>query len=264
MDHKTIPLDWFVCPVTKEILKRKNDVLYSSFGEFKKNKEYGFYDFIPYGLEDLKNKKWKEWNKLQENAQKSYVADPYNNLSIGERKDSLEFMHFCNFRRNVLDVGCGPQANPTHIAYSTNRDIFFTGIDPLVGEQPRSFAFVSGLGEYLPFRDTLFHQVLFVTALDHFIDPLIPLMEAKRVVRADGEICVWIGEKSKKAPKPAKNNEWYEKLEIPEGAEDPFHFRRLSAADFEMYVKQIGLKVREKKVLLADRYGKNLFYKLVK
>ncbi len=116
MSHETIPLDWFVCPVTKEVLSKKNEVLYSSFGEFRKNNEYGFYDFIPYDLNELNDKKWQLWNKLQKNARKSYEADPYNNLSIGKRKDGLEFMHFCNFKGKILDVGCGPQANPTHIA----------------------------------------------------------------------------------------------------------------------------------------------------
>ncbi len=133
----------------------------------------------------------------------------------------------------------------------------------MIGEQPRSFAFVLGLGEYLPFCDRLFNQVLLVTALDHFIDPLVPLREAKRVLRADGEICVWIGEKSKKSPVPQKSNEWYEELETPEGAEDPFHFKRFSAAEFETYVEKSGLKVKKKKVLRLDQFGRNLFYKLV-
>lgn len=264
MKSNPIPPHWFVCPVTKERLKRRKGTLYSSFGEFKKNKKYGFYDFIPYGLDRLKNDKWQIWEKLQENGLISYENDPYSNLVIGEREDALEFMRFCDLRGNVLDVGCGPQATPTHIAYCNKKDVFFVGIDPLEGKQPRSFAFVLGLGEYLPFRDELFDQVLIVTSLDHFIDPIVPLREARRVLRGDGEIYVWIGEKEKDAPVPAKSEEWYESLNVPEGAEDPFHFKRVSGLEFESYAEKSELEICKSKVYSINKYRKNLFYQLIK
>ena len=264
MEDKKIPLDWLVCPVTKEALKQKNDTLYSSFGEFKKNSEYGFYDFVPYELDELRSERWQIWDRLQVSGLISYEKDPCNNLVVGERKDALEFMRFCDFRGNILDVGCGPQATPTHMAYCSKKDVFFVGIDPLVGDQPRSFAFVLGLGEYLPFRDELFHQVLLVTSLDHFIDPIVPLKEARRVLRNDGEICVWIGEKDKDAPKRSESHEWYKALEIPEGAEDQFHFKRIAGFEFESYSKKSNLKLHKKEVHIIDNHRRNLFYQLVK
>ena len=42
-----IPLDWFICPVTKKKLLQRKNILCSSFGCFKKNTKYGFWNFIP-------------------------------------------------------------------------------------------------------------------------------------------------------------------------------------------------------------------------
>jgi SAM-dependent methyltransferase len=262
MKTENIPLAWFVCPVKKETLHKKGKRLYSSFGVYKRNETHGFYDFIPYELAELKNIQWKIWQVLQDNGEVSYGADPYNNLAYGEREDALAFMDFCRYRGHILDVGCGPQKDPTYMAYYEKKDVSFIGIDPLIGIQPKNFNFALGLGEYLPFRDRLFDQVLFATSLDHLVDPKLSLREAIRVIKDDGEICIWIGEKSKDAPKPKQSHAWYEKLQIPEGAEDPFHFKRLSGDDLDSFFRECKLKIKDKEVLAKGVYRKNLFYKL--
>jgi SAM-dependent methyltransferase len=178
------------------------------------------------------------------------------------RPDFLQFAKFCGFRGNVLDVGVGPQRCPTHIEHSHGVDAIFVGIDPLVGSQPRCFGFVRGLGEFLPFRCGVFDQVLFVTSLDHFIDPRPALLEAARVISPDGEICIWLGEKDKAAPKPAKTHAWYENLKVPEGAEDRFHFKRFSTQEFEGYLKELGLATAQREVREIDSWRRNLFYKV--
>ncbi|MBA3664216.1 MAG: class I SAM-dependent methyltransferase [Bacteroidetes bacterium] len=254
--------DWLICPVTKEKLIEKDGDLISS--KYRYSNSGGFWNFIPSSLEELNAPIWKVWNQLQDNGVSSYKHSPTNNLGVGPRKDFMQFAEFCNFTGMVLDVGVGPQKAPTHIEFNTKAGVTFVGLDPLAGEQPRDFTFVQGLGEYLPFKDQLFDQVLFVTSLDHFIDPVIALQEAKRVVKNNGSVCVWLGEKDKNAPRPSVSPEWYKALQIPEGAEDPFHYRRFSVDDFKTFLPNAGLKISEEKIHIVDEWRKNCFYRLVK
>lgn len=259
-----IPIDWFVCPVTKEELIIREDGLYSSHGRFQKNDKYGFWNFMPKDLEDLKGPGWQIWRKLQSNGKIAYKFDPNHNLGVGLRKDFLQFAEFCNFIGDVLDIGVGPQKSPTHMECCSKQNVFFVGVDPLIGRQPRSFAFVQALGEYLPFRNQLFDQVLFVTSLDHFIDPRIPLGEAKRVLKDNGVICMFLGQKDKNSPPPDRSPKWYRKLRIPQGAVDPFHFWRFTSKEFEDYVTEVGLRTEEIAVHRVDDWRKNYFYRLTK
>jgi len=256
-----IPLDWFVCPVTKERLVYKDDRLISSFGAFPRIADYGYWDFIPYGLRDLNRPEWRAWEILQKNAMVPYTLHPERNLGVGKRKDFLDFAAFAGFSGVVLDVGVGPQKIPTHMEYCSRDDVFFVGIDPLAGEQPREFAFVQGLAEFLPFRDRLFDQVLFVTTLDHFVDPRPALKDAKRVVKKGGFISVWIGEKDRNAPQGA-SADWYEKLIVPDGADDPFHYKRLTAHDFLEHLADTGLMVAERETITIDPWRQNHFFRL--
>ncbi len=220
-----------VClPSHKEPLSRRGARLCSSFDCFASDPEYGFWDFTPTKLEELRSPEWKHGSSSRLNGMVSYQQDPEHNLGVGERNDFQQFADFCRFRGAILDIGVGPQRIPSHFECAARSDVFFAGIDPLRGDQPREFAFVQGLGEYLPFREGFFDQVLFVTSLDHFIDPRRPLSEARRVVKPEGDVCIWIGEKDKGAPKPVKTHEWYEKLNVPVGAEDRFHYRRFGKA----------------------------------
>ncbi len=263
-DLKEIPLDWLVCPETKETFIVKDENLISSGGEYKKDSKNRFWNFIPQELKIFDSKTWESWNILQNNGVIPYDLEPEKNLGVGPRKDFLQFADFCNFNGLVLDIGVGPQKSPTHIQYNTKTDVTFIGIDPLEGHQPKDFAFVQGLGEYLPFKNNLFDQVLFVTSLDHFIDPIIALKEARRVLKDTGSICVWLGEKDKNTPKPTTSPEWYKALQIPEGAEDPFHYRRFSVNEFKEFLPIAELKISEEQIIVVDEWRKNCFYRLVK
>jgi SAM-dependent methyltransferase len=255
-------LDWLVCPVTHEKLSANQKELNSS--KFKYTQEAGYWNFIPGNLQELNSPLWKIWNQLQDNGVASYKNSPTNNLGVGPRKDFMQFADFCDFKGLVLDVGVGPQKAPTHIEYNTKPNVKFIGLDPLAGSQPRDFTFVQGLGEYLPFKNELFDQVLFVTSLDHFMDPVVALKEAKRVVKKEGRIFVWLGEKDKNAPKPTVSPEWYKALQIPEGAEDPFHYRRFSVAEFKTFLEKASLKITREEVHIVDEWRKNCFFELSK
>lgn len=255
-----IPLEWIVDPITKEKPLFIENIAHCTSGKYKKDAIGRYWCFMPEALEELNSPLWTTWKELQRNGEMSYFKDPEHNLGIGPRQDFFDFADFCNFNGYILDVGCGPQKNPTHMKYCNNENAFFVGIDPLVGEQPREFTFIQGLGEYLPLRDNIFDQVLFVTTLDHFIDPKLPLVEARRVLKDGGNIFVWLGEKEKNAPKPSEKPDWYKKLKIPEGAEDQFHYKKICDTDFIQNVKDVGLKINVQKTIEIDEFRRNKFY----
>jgi len=259
-----IPVSWFVCPETKSPLIPRGDDLGSASGIYQKDRQWGFWNFIPSELKIFNKTRWDAWNTLQKNATIPYTEYAEQNLGVGPREDFLLFAEFCGFRGNVLDIGVGPQKCPTHIQYSNTPDVFFVGIDTLVGQQPRDFAFAQALGEYLPFNLEIFDQVLFVTSLDHFIEPIVAMREARRVLKPAGDMIIWLGEKDKNAPKHAKSPDWYRSLEIPEGAEDPFHFKRISISEFKQLACAAEMNIVDEAIHPVDEWRKNCFYRLKK
>lgn len=203
---------------------------------------------------------WQAWDRVQANGLTGYTADPDRNLSIGHRSDCEAFRTFCACRGLVLDVGCGPQAWPAYFVRSDAAT--YVGIDPFADLGPAEFLKFTGLGEFLPFSTDTFDHVLFATSLDHFVDPASPLGEAVRVLKRDGEIDVWLGEKDAAAPKMAHSMPWYERLEQPELAEDVFHIRRMSDAEFRSLAAALDLVVLDHERCQVDRYRTNHFYRL--
>ena len=162
---------------------------------------------------------WETWEQLQSNGLASYEADPESNLGVGERQDCISFSRFAELRGLVLAVGCGPQAWPSYLEVH-ERGTRFVGVDPLEGEREASYTQLRALAEHLPFADGSFDRVLFATTLDHFVDPVAALLEAKRVLGPDGRIAVWLGHKRPDAPALESSPEWYRRLEVPDGADD--------------------------------------------
>lgn len=259
-----IPSDWFCCPMTKEPLTLKNGVLHSAENTYKQNKKYGYWDFFPHKSDLLKTDVGKTWELLQKNGLVSYESSPSENLGVGKRQDFLDFAEFSDFHGYILDVGVGPQMVPTHIEYCQNKDASFVGIDPLIGDQPRNFPFILGLAEFLPFVNKRFDQVLFVTSLDHFIDIDLAFIEAKRVLKDEGELCIWFGVKKENSPRKGKSHTWYEELDVPDGAIDRFHFIHLDEKTFLDYVDDHNFRIIDSSSLPVDEWRKNCFYKLGK
>jgi SAM-dependent methyltransferase len=204
---------------------------------------------------------WEAWDQVQANGLVSYTQDPTRNLAVGPRADCQAFGRFCALRGRVLDVGCGPQAWPAYFD-EAEPDTLFVGVDPLVGDEPARYWKLEALGEFLPFGAGVFDRVLFSTSLDHFVDAAAPLAEAARVCAADGAICVWLGEKSPAAPKPAVSPAWYASLRRPELSDDVFHIKRLRRDEFEAIRRRVGLTVVAEQVQRVDDWRTNYFLRL--
>jgi SAM-dependent methyltransferase len=217
-------------------------------------------DFTPANWKSSLNR-WGTWEKLQANGMASYTQAPEQNLGVGRRADCLAFSRFCDLRGLVLDIGCGPQAWPAYFA-EYHPDTRFIGIDPLLPLQSVNYPRVCGLGEYLPFQNGVFDRTLFATSLDHMLDPVAVLKEARRVTKPEGHVILWSGEKKSGAPRPKVSPSWYRELQVPEGAEDPFHFRRFPEDEVQEYIGQAALSIVEHQAMPIDDWRTNHFYRL--
>jgi SAM-dependent methyltransferase len=216
------------------------------------------WDFIPPTHYRDRSAEWQAWDILQANGMASYRHDPEHNLGVGSRPDCLAFSRFCRFDGMVLDVGAGPQSWPTYFSYHAEGTIF-VGVDPLAGGSKAEYASFRALGEHLPFRTASFDHVVFATSLDHFVDPRMALQEAARVCRPSGSIEIWIGEKNADAPRPAVSPAWYQALQRPDGADDVFHWKRLTAGDVRPMLDELDLTITEAETHQIDAYRTHYF-----
>jgi SAM-dependent methyltransferase len=211
--------------------------------------------------------RWALWEQLQANGARAYDALPDASLSIGRRTDVRLFGAFAELEGRVLDVGCGPQELPS---YGAAADIDFVGIDPLRGVRTRSFTFVRGLGEYLPFADGSFDRVLFATSLDHLLDPARGVREAARVLAPGGRVVIWtadivvpslvqramavVGERLPNTRR-LRALERAKHPPAPAGAVDAYHFEHPSLDQIRGWLDAAGLRVVDEARLTLPTIG---------
>lgn len=259
----------FVCPVCHGVLENRGSsglVCTSCQREFPDRG--GAFDFTPNPPPDADvSARWSLWEQLQHNFVVAADEIPEHSLSLGDRADARAFAEFADLRGNVLDIGCGPQREPS---YAVGADGQFVGIDPVRGEPERSFNFLQGLGEYLPFPGGVFDRVLFATSLDHVLSPVRALSEARRVLVSGGSVNIWFGLADDHEPGPISRRlgraarhpvttvttlargrlrpsapppAYQRELTIPEGATDLFHVVHLTYPLVSGWLAQAGLTV---------------------
>jgi ubiquinone/menaquinone biosynthesis C-methylase UbiE len=97
------------------------------------------------------------------------------------------------YPRRVLEVGCGTGhwlsvlSVAGHEAYGADRSTAMLARARQVRPDAR---LVLAAGESLPFQSEAFDRVLIVNALHHFKDPFRALNEARRVLRASGQLMI--------------------------------------------------------------------------
>ncbi|HEX5257885.1 MAG TPA: class I SAM-dependent methyltransferase [Sphingomicrobium sp.] len=133
-----------------------------------------------------------------------------------------DFLQTC--RGTLLDVGCD---DPALSAALLSPEVSYVGLDPFCA---RAEPFrVIGVGEFLPFADASFDNVLFNTSLDHIMDWHLAVDEAVRVLRPGGRLVIL-------------SYVWTERADLLNDTVHFHHFR-----DYEVLGKigEVGLKVEE-------------------
>jgi len=136
---------------------------------------------------------YTEWFKLLEPNLVSYTDNPEAGISVEENAGARLFRDFVApyALGTVLDVGCGIASMPAYLADFEKELV--AGSDPLSPELKRDFNFYHGLAEKLPWQDNSFDNVVIGTSMDHFLDPYKALDEAKRVMKPNGFLLLWMG-----------------------------------------------------------------------
>ncbi|MBI4754383.1 MAG: methyltransferase domain-containing protein [Betaproteobacteria bacterium] len=178
---------------------------------------------------------WALFDRCLNQGTESYEALPPGSCSTEAHPQALLFRAFLRpyLRGHVLDVGCGPQPVPYYLQdYPTER---ICGIDPISRAEDHPFQFVPGVGEYLPWDDSVFDLVVSGTTLDHYSLLDRGLESAFRVLRPGGHFVAWITE-FKDAP---EYDPYTVSMEAPYDAEHLFHIDR---AWFLPLMRRIGFR----------------------
>lgn len=199
-------LNILACPICKgyplelEIWAQKDNVIIK--GEINCpscGRKYFVNDGIPCMLPDKLEKQelksnFRKWSKKQSAFLKWLNVwesiDPSNRLKIETNERLQRFFKLYQPKGSILDIGSG---RGEIRQYLIENDYF--GVDPenfildgLVKEI--DFPFVQSFGEYLPFRDGVFDNILILAVLDHVINPTLVLEESFRVLKKSGHIFI--------------------------------------------------------------------------
>jgi ubiquinone/menaquinone biosynthesis C-methylase UbiE len=195
--------------------------------------------FRMYGRKYLLNK------VLNNNGFISYSLFPEGNVSVPDRQDVIRFRKFIQSEvraGSILDIGCGPLPLAGYLRFADESAYSFIGLDPIDGTSHEGYRIV-GASELIPLRDRSVDAAVFGTSLDHVCDLKRSIREARRVVKDDGRILVWMGDSSQPLRRrirawlgdmraslrlgyPVRRYKVYRNfmvLEVPRGAIDPFH-----------------------------------------
>lgn len=173
-------------------------------------------------------------------------AEPFLQRHVQGHEDLLKLMADCaglHREDTVLDVACGPGIVSRLFAARVRH---VTGLDmvPAMLERAQRLQAERGLGNIewklgdsasLPFADGVFNSVVTRFSFHHFLEPLVVLLEMRRVCRPGGTILV--ADVTPDAATQAKFNEW-------EILRDPSHTRALTAEEFRMLGESAGLELR--------------------
>jgi len=145
---------------------------------------------------------WKLWKKRLKQFDRR--ATGWTEEDAQERIPTMEglFQHFHPFKGSLLDIGCGdgevrsflgdveywgidPEDWITSPKHTFNKESLFPGIQ-------KPFPLFLGVGEYLPFKDQVFDNILIFSSFDHVQSPREVLRESFRVLKRGGSLVVML------------------------------------------------------------------------
>ncbi|TET64336.1 MAG: methyltransferase domain-containing protein [Candidatus Stahlbacteria bacterium] len=211
-------LDRLACPECKNLsIELKSSAIENNKiikGEIvcpRCHRQYPINDGIPNMLPDeLRLKKipkesiWREWGKRlgsYRHRMKGWTEE--NSRSIIPVYEE-SFSYFYPIRGSALEIGCGNGV----VRHFLNRDVEYWGTDPdkdwilhplfsytrnIFPCLNEPFLFIQGVGEYLPFKDESFDNVIITATLDHVNSPAQVFEESYRVLKDKGQMLLSVG-----------------------------------------------------------------------
>ena len=142
-------------------------------------------------LKKYRPKLYPVWKKLFAAAKKSYIEAPNFNCSTWTSREARAFRAYVKlfYKGQVLDIGCGPYANPIYLQGLPVDQL--TAIEPLDLVAEPNFPVFKGLNEFIPFKNKSFDTIINATSLDHVIDVERALEETARVLTKNGHFIIW-------------------------------------------------------------------------
>lgn len=210
-------LDRIVCPICKNSLRETKPTftqydwiiegeLVCSHCQRRYSISEGIVNTLPDELrlqKNLKEGNWGEWRKrldlFRQRMKDWQEEDSRRTIPVYEEL----FHRFCSIKGSTLEIGCGNGA----VRHFFDRDIEYWGIDPdkewilhplhLFAENifpclKEDFPFIQGVGEYLPFKDESFDNVIIIAVLDHTNSPFQVFEESFRVLKDKGQILLLV------------------------------------------------------------------------
>ena len=158
------------------------------------NREYPVIDNIPNmmpGNEVKLDPAWRKWEALLGKWIKAFSSQTGPELS--EERDPVAGYIAGIIASSevplILDIGCGTTAWTPYME-ACGEEVSWIGIDPLIGHQTRRYPFVQGIGEYLPFRSSVFNATLYSLVLSNMLDPHLSMQQAHRVMKPGGKLYI--------------------------------------------------------------------------
>jgi SAM-dependent methyltransferase len=132
------------------------------------------------------------WHRLFENGAKAYASTKIGNCSHNELEAAILFKDVIDTysNGNVLDVGCGPYADPSYLSSIPRSRLW--GLEPLPLLEASTFHVERGFGECIPWDQGSFDTVVSAAALDHAFSLKMSLDEIARVMTDSGRFLLWI------------------------------------------------------------------------
>ncbi|PHS38642.1 MAG: hypothetical protein COA91_07700 [Robiginitomaculum sp.] len=155
-------------------------------------------------LKNFKPDLYPVWEKLFTAAKASYIEAPNFNCSTWTSREARAFRAYVKLlcRGHILDIGCGPYADPVYLQGLPADHL--SALEPLDLVAEPWFRVTKGLNEFIPFADNSFDTVINATSLDHVIDVERALEETARVLTKNGQFIIWYAN-IKTAPNPITN-----------------------------------------------------------
>jgi SAM-dependent methyltransferase len=204
---------------------------------------------------------------LNNNGLIGYELLREGSISLPSRGDVQRFRKFLvgHARSGVmLDIGCGVLEVPGYLEFESGAEFELVGLDPIDNRSFRGLRIV-GCSEFMPFPDASIDTAVFATSLDHVCSLTATTRETARVLKPDGRVIVWMGDRSvsvarrilrilrtwvRNVAKGYRTDRYWvypngTVLLVPPGAVDPFHSYHEDPRRIVRLMRDCGLRLIE-------------------